>query len=69
MENLEQLAEQITDEQIAFMRNFAQTDRGAREMAELGIGKIEALSTKHEGKLRAVYECYALALKHLLTKF
>ena len=69
MENLEQLAEQITDEQIAFMRNFAQTDQGAREMAELMIKKFEALSIQHEGKLRVMYECYALALKHLLTKF
>lgn len=69
MEKLEQLAEQIEDEQIAFMRNFAQTDQGARKMAELMIKKIEALSIQHEGKLSVMYECYALALKHLLTKF
>ena len=51
------------------MRNFAQTDQGARKMAELMIKKIEALSIQHEGKLSVMYECYALALKHLLTKF
>ena len=35
--NLEQMAEQLTDEEIEFLQRFVKTDRGARHMVEAAI--------------------------------
>ena len=66
--NLEQMAEQLTDEEIEFLQRFVKTDRGARHMIEAAIESNKALSAECGGKLRALYECYTAALERLVQK-
>ncbi len=68
MKDLKGMAEQISDEEIKFLRRYVRTDEGARNMIGSAIESNKALSASCEGKLRALYECYTAALEHLVQK-
>lgn len=66
--NLEQMANQLTDEEIQFVQRYVRTDEGARKMVEAAIESNKALSAQCEGKLRTLYECHTTALERLIEE-